>query len=268
MNCPVVAYRAGLALIATTAVLPLVPLLIWSVARQWYFPRLVPMSWSLRAWGYVATPSAKILPALGWSAAIAFTVAGLSLLAAVPAGRALGLARFRGKTFVEFLILAPIIVPSLASVMGIHVLFIRYGLADTVLGVVLVHLIATVPYATLIMAGAFANFDVDFEDQARTLGATAPQRVRWVTLPLVLPSLVVAFLFAFLISWNQYVLTLLIGGGQVITLPLVLFTAATGGDYPVTAALALVFVAPAILVLLVSARHLRGSGGVQALGKL
>jgi putative spermidine/putrescine transport system permease protein len=83
--------------------------------------------------------------------------------------------------------------------------------------VVFVHLIPAAPYAVLILAGAFANYDADYEAQARTLGA-GPLRVLWyVTLPALAPSLVVAGLFAFLISWSQYVLTLLIGGGQVLS---------------------------------------------------
>jgi putative spermidine/putrescine transport system permease protein len=168
----------------------------------------------------------------------------------------LGLHRFRGRSVAEFLILAPTVVPPFAAAMGIQSLFIRYGLADALPGVILVHLIPTAPYAVLILAGTFANYDADYELQARVLGA-GPFSVFWrVTLPAIRPGLAVAALFAFLISWNQYLLTLLIGGGQVITLPVLLLAFAGSGDYSLTAALSLVFMLPALAALLLSTRHL------------
>jgi putative spermidine/putrescine transport system permease protein len=74
------------------------------------------------------------------------------------------------------------------------------------------------------------------------------------------PSLVVATLFAFLISWSQYLLTLLIGGGQVITLPILLFSAASGGNPAIIATLSLLFVAPPVLVIAFTARSLSQHG--------
>ena len=244
--------------------LPFLPLLIWSFSHSWFFPALLPTEWSLRAWSYVFSSSSQALPALVNSLLVASFVTLISILIGIPAGRALGLHQFRGKLLVEFLILAPTIVPVLASAMGIHVLFIRYGLADTLPGVILVHLIPVTPYMALIMASVFANYNPEYEGQARSLGAR-PRQVFWyVTLPTILPGLIVGGLFAFIISWSQYLLTLLIGGGQVITLPVLLFAFANSGDNPITAALSLVFIAPALLFLLFTARFL--TGGQAAVG--
>lgn len=250
--------RAWLAALTGALLLPFVPLVVWSVSRRWYFPALLPTEWSGRAWAYLAQPRVGVLEALGTSLLVGAGVTLLSLAVGIPAGRALGLHRFRGKTFVEFLILAPTIVPPIAVAMGIHVAFIRYGLADTLPGVMLVHLIPVTPYITLIMSSVFANYNVEFEEQARTLGASRPQVLRHVMLPLIWPGLVVGALFAFLISWSQYLLTLLIGGSQVVTLPVLLFTFANSGDNAITAALSLLFIAPALLILLLTARYLTG----------
>jgi putative spermidine/putrescine transport system permease protein len=62
----------------------------------------------------------------------------------------------------------------------------------------------------------------------------------------------------FLISWSQYALTLLVGGGRVLTLPLLLFAFAGSGDLSLAAALSLVFVAPAVVILLLTARLVTG----------
>ncbi len=250
--------RTGVIGLTLVLLLPLVPLTIWAFSRRWLYPAALPTEWGLRAWHYLLTPGARVLDAFTNSLGVALVVTALAVLIAIPAGRALGLGRFRGKILVEFLILAPTVVPSFAAAMGIQVLFIRYGLADTLAGVALVHLIPVVPYAVLILAGTFANYDVDYEHQARVLGAGGWSIVRRVMLPTILPGLVVAALFAFLISWSQYLLTLLVGGGQVITLPVLLLAFANSGDYSITAALSLVLIAPALAALLLSTRHLTG----------
>jgi putative spermidine/putrescine transport system permease protein len=262
------AHALFVAAAAVIALLPFVPLVLWSVAFSWRFPSLLPSAWSTRAWQYLVTPASKMQEAIVASTLIALVVTALSIAIAIPAGRALGLHRFRGKTFVEFLLLAPVIMPGIAVAMGIHIVFAKLGLADTVWGVVLVHLVPTTPYAVSILTGVFANYDADFEDQARVLGASPARAFRHVTLPMILPGAAVAALFAFLISWSQYVLTLLIGGGRVITMPLLLFSFARSGDNAVAAALCLVFLGPALLILLLTTRYLSGGARVGGVRKL
>ncbi len=252
----------AIGLLLTWLILPLVPLVIWSFSFSWFFPSTLPSRWGMRAWEYAFSPTASVLPALWDTIVIAGGTVFLSLLIGVPAGRALGLHVFRGKRIVEFLVIAPTIVPPLAVVLGIHVVFIRLGLADTVIGVILVHLIPVLPYVTLVMTGVFANYDPEFEDQARSLGAGWVRTIWYVMLPAIFPGLMVAGLFAFLISWSQYVITLLIGGGQVQTLPLLLYSFARSGDNALTGALSVIFILPGLLMLLLTSRFLTGRNQV------
>lgn len=255
-----VKFIAAMFVIALAGV-PMLLLLVWSFARAWYWPALLPREWSLRAWSYVFSPTSDIIPALLTSVGIALVVTLLSVLVATPAARALALYEFAGKRALLFALLLPVLTSPLASAMGVHSLFLRYGLADTVLGVVLVHLIPTVPYATLMLVGSFSQLDGDLEAQARTLGARAVAVWRHVTLPAIAPGLAVAAVFAFLISWSQYLMTLLVGGGRIMTLPLALVAFQRSGDESVTAALSLVFLAPALIVFAVVARFLKDNQG-------
>ncbi len=245
--------------VTVVAVVPVALLAVWSFARGWYWPALVPREWSGRAWSYVASPEAGVPSALATSVGIALAVTVLAVAIALPAGRALGLYEFRGKRLLLFALLLPVLSPPLASAMGVHVLFLRYGLADTIAGVILVHLIPAVPYATLVLTGSFSAFDTDWEDQARTLGASRLAVFRAVTLPAVAPGLAVAAAFAFLVSWSQYLLTLFVGGGRVQTLPLSLVAFQRSGDDAVAAALALVFLAPPLAAFALVARQLRSN---------
>lgn len=235
---------------------PMIPQVMWSFATRWFFPNLLPPQWSLESWEYIITPSSRVGEGFMNSLKIAIFVCFLSILVGLPASRALALHNFKGKVIIEWLLMVPIIVPGIVSTMGIHLVFIRLGLTNTFLGVSLVHLIPCIPYMVLVMSSVFANYGTELEDTARTLGAN-PLQVFWhVTLPGIFPGLLVATMFTFLISWGQYVTTLLIGGGTIITLPMVLFPFLQGINFSAAAAISLVFVAPAILVLVLTSRQL------------
>ncbi|AZL58375.1 ABC transporter permease subunit [Tabrizicola piscis] len=248
---------AGFAL-ALWLILPLVPLAIWSVAYGWRFPALLPPDLSTQAWAYALSPTSGVLQSLGVTVSIAASATALAALVGVPAGRALGLYRFRGRGLVILLLIAPAILPGIAVALGLHGIFLRLGLTGTVWGVILAHLVPVLPYMTLVMAAVFAGFDTDVEDQARSLGARPAQVFLHVTLPAILPGLMTGALFAFLVSWSQYLLTLSIGGGKVQTLPLVLFTFATSGRNDVTGAVSLIYILPGLLALALIARRLTG----------
>ena len=257
------------AMLVTWLVLPLVPLAIWSFARSWFFPDLLPSAWSMQAWDYALSDTSQVMDSLWITIVISLGATALSVLVGVPAGRALGLYQFRGKQLVELMILAPTIVPGIAVVLGIHVIFITMGLTNTVTGVILVHLIPTLPYMVLVMSGIFANYDPDIEDQARSLGASPLATFWYITLPAIMPGVIVGALFAFLVSWSQYILTLLIGGGRVVTLPLLLFNFATSGRNDVTGAISMIYIVPGIVILALTARHLSGrSGAVGGFGQI
>lgn len=278
-------------------VAPVIAFMINAFAFRWFYPQLVPAEWSLQAWErlklipqtgertfgnfidlWASVPD--VVSALWLSLAIGAVVTGLSVVIGLPAARALGLYKFRGKKIVEFMIITPTIVPPIAFSLGLNINFIRWDLAladagipldlaGSVIGVSIVHLVPVMPYVVLTLSGVFANYNPDFEAQARSLGAR-PWRIFWdVTLPAILPGLFVAALFAFLVSWSQYLLTFLIGQGRVVTLPMLLFSAAGTGNNAMIAALSLVFIAPAILILLVTSRFLSGeSSAVGGFGRV
>lgn len=273
-------------LIVLLLVLPLISFMFNAFAFRWFYPQFIPNEWSLQAWERLElippegertlenwfnllTSGSDVVNALFTSLTLGGGVTLLSIIIGLPAARALGLYKFRGKRLVEFLILAPTIVPPIAFSLGININFIRWGLSGNILGVALVHLVPVMPYVVLTLSGVFANYNPEFEEQARTLGA-GPIRTFWnVTLPAILPGLIVAALFAFLVSWSQYLLTFLIGSGRVITMPILLFSSASGGNNPVIAALSLIFIAPAVLSLLFTSRYLSGeSSAVGGFGRI
>jgi putative spermidine/putrescine transport system permease protein len=242
-----------------SVLLPFTVLIIWSFSSRWFYPQLWPEQWGLRAWHYAfGTAGTQIMAGLIQSMLVALATATISLLIGVPAGRALGLYDFKAKDTISVMLMLPVIVPPLCVAMGLHLWFIKLGLAETFVGVVLVHLTFCLPYSVFVMWGVFSNYNPDYENQARSLGANSWKIITRVMLPLILPGIMVAGLFSFLLSWSQYLSTLIIGGGRITTLPILLFALMGSGDRPVAAAVSMVFVAPAFLALLFSARYLGG----------
>ncbi len=235
---------------------PIMALALYALSTRWFFPQVLPTEWAMRSLLRQLSDS-RTQEAVAVSLLTSGATTALAMLLGLPAARVLGLCRFRGRSLVLLVLFLPNVVPPLAIGMGLNVLFLRLGLAGSVAGVVLVHLVPVLPYAMFALLGVFARYDEGYELQARTLGASPAYVWLRVALPLLGPGLAVAALFAFLVSWSQYVLTLLIGGGRVITMPILLFAAVSGGNPTSIAGLALLFAAPPVIAIALAARALR-----------
>lgn len=240
-------------------VAPLLLFVAYAFSTRWFFPVPFPSEWTVSTF-LRAMNDSRTFSSISQGLTISILASAFSLTLGFPAARVLGLRKFRGRQFVWLLFFLPTVIPPLAIGMGLNILFLRLGIAGSIMGVVLAHIVPTLPYTIFTLSSAFARFDENYEFQALALGASPMQSFFTVTLRMMAPSLVVAALFAFLISWSQYLLTLLIGGGQVITLPILLFAAASGGNPATIATLSLLFIAPPVLVIAATARHLNQHG--------
>ncbi|WDU83631.1 ABC transporter permease [Caloramator sp. Dgby_cultured_2] len=183
----------------------------------------MPHDFTLRAYFYIFDSSNKIFKIMLNSMLLSFIVTVLTLLISVPAARALAFYSFKGKEFIKILIFLPLIIPILPAALGIHLIFVSLGLANTYLGVVLIHIVLGIPYGVKILTNVFEFNGNSFELQARTLGASSFQVFRDITIPLIKPGLIVAGSIIYIISFTQYFVTFLIGGGRILTYSMLLF---------------------------------------------
>jgi putative spermidine/putrescine transport system permease protein len=231
--------------------LPLAVIIMWSFARNWPWPHLLPSDFGMRGWEYFFDPSSKSIKILFFSIGLSFIVTVVVIAITIPAAKALALYQFRGKKFIEILTFAPIIVPTVAVAMGIHVQFIKMGLANTYLGVVLIHLVPCISYTVRILKSVFEIVGERMEMQARVLGAGRIQTFAYVTLPMILPGIISAGSMAFIVSFSQYFLTFLIGGGKVITFSMLLFPFVQSGDRMVGSVYSVVFILTTFIFLMI-----------------
>ncbi|QST00261.1 ABC transporter permease subunit [Pontibacillus sp. ALD_SL1] len=216
-------------------ILPVVFLFLKSVVLNFGFGHSSGIDFSLRGWEALFSESQLIqatLVSLGIGALVVFLNLGVGLLA----GKALAFYSFKGKALIEALFLLPLIVPLLAIAMGIHVAMIRIGLSDTWIGVVLIHLVPTIPYSIKMLQSGYASIGTGILQQAQVLGTNRWHRFFSVELPLLMPSIRSTVFLIFVISLSQYVITAIIGGGNVVTLAMIYFPFLDSAESTVLAA--------------------------------
>ena len=243
--------------------LPMVLVVLWSVTERWPWPGMLPESYSLRTIQELFFGSAKLPEILGSSISLALIVAELGTIIGILTARATELYNFRGKGLIRFGSFLPLLVPGTVFAMGIQITLIRMGLSDTIAGVVIVHLIAAVPYCITIMTDVTAAVGSKLDEQAMVLGANPFRAFFQVTLPSLMPGILSSMSMGFILSYSQYFTTLMVGGGRVKTIALVLVPYIQSGDRALSAVYSVAFVGSALLVffLFEGIIHMAEKGG-------
>jgi putative spermidine/putrescine transport system permease protein len=205
----------GLILLVMIAPIVVVVVLSFSSASYLTFP---PPAFGFR-WYQAYLGSRDWLAATALSIEVAVSVVVLSTVLGTLA--TLGLARLPrvAKMLATGLILSPLIMPVIIVAIGVYYAFARYGLVGTPSGLVLAHTCMAVPFVVTSVGASLAGFDRRLEMAALSLGATPFGTFRQVTLPLILPGVLVGALFAFITSFDELIVALFLSGANAVTLP-------------------------------------------------
>lgn len=152
------------------------------------------------------------------SLVVAICAGGLGLVFGVPAAFHI-VRRARFKTALVGFLVSPIIMPNIIIAVSLFYLFAGIGLVGTTLGLIIGHTVLAVPYVVVTVVAVLKQYDERLDQAAYTLGATKAQTFRHVTLPLLKSGLVAAFMFAFVISFDELTIALFVAGGDTMTLP-------------------------------------------------
>lgn len=240
------------ALLTVWFALPLVPLLLWFFADRWSVPAVLPTEWGVD--GIASALANGAVPAFGQSLALALVVAAIATPLGAMAARALTRGAVPFPRLVSGILLAPLALPAFVAVMGLTIVLLRARVPGVV-GVIILLVAAALPYTVYTMRVAYAAHDLAYEDEARTLGASRWHVLWRVHLPLVAPGLARAAFLAFLVGWSDYVITVLVGGGTIVTLPLLVASFAAGvGNDAVVAVLSVSAIVPPLVLLLALGR--------------
>lgn len=163
----------------------------------------------------------ELLGSLRSSVAVATASSVVALALAFPASLALVRRRFRGAGLVYGLLLSPLVIPYGVFGISLVLLFYTIALPLSLVTVTIGHVVLALPFVVLVLVPRLQSLDVGLEEAARDLGASPAQTFLRVTLPLMLPAVVSAFLIAFTISFDEYVVASFLVGTET-TFPIYL----------------------------------------------
>ena len=159
----------------------------------------------------------------------------LTMLVVTPAAFAMVRHRFRGRSFLNLLLLTPLVVPHIVMAVGYYSYFARLGLMQTYTGVILAHTALNAPLVFLTVSAALKGYDRNLERAAQSLGAPPIVAMLTVTVPVLRPAFIVAALLSFVHSFDETTVALFISGRDVATLPKRMFDAIRLNPDPVLA---------------------------------
>ena len=190
-----------------------------------------------------------------WHLAVASAGAIFAILA-----QAIG-RRFRrslGNNDIAFWLISQRILPPIAVVIPLYVLFQQVGLLDSQLALILTYVATNLPIVVWLMRDYFAQLPIELEEAASVDGASVYRIVRSVVLPIAVPGLVATFLITLIFAWNEYLVAAILSGAKSQTMPLLVAAqdATRGPQWWAMSVLILIMIVPVIVMAIVLERYI------------
>ena len=209
-----------------------------------------PSGWSLK-WYKAFFADSRMIGALGTSTLLAVVVTGLALIIALPASYALVRTKVLGAETLLAVFTAPLLLPTIVLGLAILIVFAGNGLLGTFTGLVIAHLVIVLPYALRVLITSLSGLPIMIEEAASTLGASPLAVFRRVTLPMMTPGIVATGALAFLVSFDEAVISLFLTGPRITTLPVAMYQHVDSNADPLVASISVLLIVMTLAVVIV-----------------
>ncbi|MGA3405430.1 MAG: carbohydrate ABC transporter permease [Candidatus Bathyarchaeia archaeon] len=179
---------------------------------------------------------------------VALGATAVSLIVSITSGYALARFKFRGNKFLSNTVLASYIIPSTFLVVPLYILLQKYRMIDTYYGVILAETAFIIPYCIWIFREHFKAIPVEVMESAQLDGASPLKVITSIAIPLSIGTIVALATYAFVQSWNEFLLVLVLTSTKS-TVPIGLFFLLGGDQVPWGSlmAMSLLFSIPPVL---------------------
>ncbi len=223
--------------------------LSFSDSTEYVFP---PKTYSLRLYSDFLFTSNWVEVSLR-SLQVALIAATIAMVIAVPGAYVLARTEFPGKALLKTILLSPILVPIVVIALGLYLYFSLLRVSGTIGSVVLAHTVYVVPFVIITISAGINQLDENLERVTTIMGASR-FRILWsVVLPQLKPSLISAALFAFLMSFDEVVLSWFVTTASTMTLPVKMYSSIQWESSPVLAAVSTILTVLSVFVCLLVA---------------
>lgn len=220
-------------------------------------PTFFPHGITGRHWQRVVA-SGQIVAPMRKSLVVASGVALLSIVLAAPAAYSLTQLPSNWRYGILLGLFICRMLPEVSIAMPIAVVFLRWGLMDTQIGLILAHLTMVLPIAVWVLTTAFAAIPPQIDEAAALDGCGMLRILVYMILPLALPGLVVGALLSWLFSWEEFILATYLTLG-VKTMPLQVYYYLYQGNWFITAVAATLMALPVLLLSILLQRHVQAT---------
>jgi spermidine/putrescine transport system permease protein len=213
----------------------------------------LPFSFSLN-WYEALSNNEAIKAAAVRSVLIAIATTIIATTLGTAASIALFRYSFPGKKVLQVLLFPPIAIPWLITGTAMLIFFFGIGLGRGTPAVLIGHVALALPYVIVVVSARLASFDATLEEAARALGASAWTVTTRVTIPWILPGIIAGALFAFAVSFDQFVVSYFLAAPGDSTLPVLIYTSIRKGFTPEINAISTIIIVASMGIMLLAAR--------------
>jgi len=167
---------------------------------------------------------------------------------------------FRGKKILQALLFPPIAIPWLITGTAMLIFFFGVGIGRGLHAILLGHVALALPYVIVVVSARLQTFAPELEEAARSLGANQWQVTRRVTLPWIMPGVIAGGLFAFAVSFDQFVVSYFLSTPGQTTLPVEIYAAIRKGFTPEINAVSTIIIVVSMALMLLTARFFKFGG--------
>jgi putative spermidine/putrescine transport system permease protein len=234
---------------------PLLNMIMMAFANVYEVPHILPQEWGFKWWKFVFSQK-SLVSSIVQSLDIAVITTGCSMLLCIPAAYSLARFKYPGRKVFMLSFLLTNAFPKLGIYTSIGILFYKYSLMGTLLGVVIIHMINSMMFMVWLPASAFRSVHRQQEEAARDVGAGPIRTFFKVTFPMAMPGIMVATLYTFLGSMEEAQGTLLVGLAKIKTMPVEMYGIIL--DYPgqAGAVFAIILMIPAAIMIFAMRKYI------------
>ena len=234
---------------------PILNLVMLAFANKYEVPAVIPQEFGFRWWQFVFSQR-NLVSSISLSLVFAVVTTLLSMLICIPAAYAIARFKFPGRRFFMLSFLLTNAFPKIGLYTSIGIIFYRFHLINTFLGVVIIHMINTMLFMVWLPAGAFGNVHRQQEEAARDVGAGPFRTFIKVTLPLAMPGIAVASVYTFLGSMEEMPGTFLVGVPAFRTMPIQMYNVITEYAIMAGAVFSMILMIPTVILLILMRRYI------------
>ncbi|MGC4023784.1 MAG: ABC transporter permease [Mesorhizobium sp.] len=249
--------RAWLLLLLAFLYLPLIIMGVMSFNASPFYQ--LPIEWTT-TWYSQLFSNAQLIDATWNSIYIAVITTTVATVLGTAAALALYRYDFNGKKVLQTLLFPPIAIPWLITGTAMLVFFFAVGIGRGLHAILLGHVALALPYVIVVVSARLQTFEPQLEEAARSLGASQWQITRRITLPWIMPGVIAGALFAFAVSFDQFVVSYFLATPGQGTLPVEIYAAIRKGFTPEINAVSTIIIVVSMALMLVAARFFKFGG--------